>query len=275
MPTENKTKYRSSLKFFVLSIILVTIAANAIIIFSESHIKHYLSLLTLTITAAIASILGIISICRYGFHGHHGKSYLFLTLGIIFWFSADFILFYNYLAGIEEHRLVNITDFLWFTGYGFLALHLFITLHYITIKLKSKVVILVSISTILFISYNILNLLSHDYNIEDNYLSIIVTLLYPILDFLLIIPSSLILITLRKDFEHNIPWFLSSLSLLINSIADDGYVNDFVTGNSENFWFWELFYITDFILMSGALIWYNIFHISNTRTKIKIGNDHE
>ncbi|MGE3859791.1 MAG: hypothetical protein AB7F53_07350, partial [Nitrososphaeraceae archaeon] len=266
MPIENKTKYRSSLKFFVLSIILVTITANAIIIFSEAHIKHYLSLLTLNITAAIASVLGIIAIFRYGFHGHHGKSYLFLTLGIIFWFSADFILFYNYSAGIKEQRLVNITDFLWFTGYGFLALHLFITLHYLNIKIKSKVVILVSIITTLFISYNIMNLLSYDYNIEDNYLSIIVTLLYPILDFLLIIPSSLILISLRKDFEHNIPWFLSSLSLLINSIADDGYVNDFVTGNSENFWFWELFYITDFILMSGALIWYNIFHISNTRT---------
>jgi hypothetical protein len=275
LPTENKTKYISTLKFFILSIILVTIAANAIIIFSESHIKHYVSLLTLTITAGIASILGIIAICRYGFHGHHGKSYLFLTLGVIFWFFADFILFYNYSVGIEEQRLVTITDFLWFTGYGFLALHLFITLHYLTIKIKSKVVILVSISTTLFIIYNIANLLSYDYNIEDNYLSIIVTLLYPILDFLLIIPSSLILITLRKDFEHNIPWFLSSLSLLINSIADDGYVNDFVTGNSENFWFWELFYVTDFILISGALIWYNIFHISNTLKNIKTGNNHE
>jgi cytochrome b subunit of formate dehydrogenase len=99
--------------------------------------------------------------------------------------------------------------------------------------------------------------------------------LYPVLDFLLIIPSSLILITLRKDFEHNIPWFLSSLSLLINSIADDGYVNDFVTGNSENIWFWELFYVTDFILISGALIWYDVFHISDTLKNIKIGKNHE
>lgn len=275
LPTENKAKYRTTLKFFVLSIILVVFSANSIIIFSDSHIQHYLSLLTLNITAAIASILGIIAFCRYGFHGHHGKSYLFLTLGIIFWFGADFILFYNYSVGIEEQRLVTITDFLWFTGYGFLALHLFITLRYLTIKIKSKVVILVSISTTLFVSYNIVNLLSFDYNIEDNYFSIIVTLLYPVLDFLLIIPSSLILIALRKDFEHNIPWFLSSLSLLINSIADDGYVNDFVTGSPENIWFWELFYVTDFILISGALIWYNIFHISNTQKNIKISKNHE
>ena len=82
---------------------------------------------------------------------------------------------------------------------------------------------------------------------------------------MLIIPSSLILITLRKDYEHNIPWFLYSLSLLVNSIADDGFVKDFITGNSENLWFWKLFYITDFIIMAGALSWYNKFHMSNSK----------
>jgi hypothetical protein len=122
---------------------------------------------------------------------------------------------------------------------------------------------------VLFISYNLVNLFSYDWNIEDDFIAIIVTILYPILDFMLIIPSSLILVTLRKDYEHNIPWFLSSLSLLVNAIADDGYANDFVTGNSENLWFWELFYITDFIIMSGALFWYNKFHISHSK-KIKI-----
>jgi len=43
----------------------------------------------------------------------------------------------------------------------------------------------------------------------------------------------------------------------------------FIIGNSENLWFWELFYITDFIIMSGALFWYNKFHISHSK-KIKI-----
>jgi hypothetical protein len=171
--------------------------------------------------------------------------------------------------GIEEQRLVTITDVLWFAGYGFLSLHLFIVIRFLHIKIKSTTVIGVSIITVLFISYNLVNLFSYDWNIEDDFIAIIVTILYPILDFILIIPSSIILVTLRKDYEHNIPWFLSSLSLLVNAIADDGYVNDFVTGNSENLWFWELFYITDFIIMSGALFWYNKFHISHSK-KIKI-----
>jgi hypothetical protein len=246
-------------------IIAITIA-NAIVIFSESHNKHSISLCILNITAVTASLLGIITICRYGIHGLHGKSYLFLTLGLIFWFSADFTLLYDYHElGIKEQRLVTTTDALWFTGYGFLALHLFIIIRSLHIKIKSKVVILVSIITALFISYNLVNLLSYDVHIENDFIAIIVTLMYPILDFILIIPSSIILVTLRKDYEQNIPWFLSSLSLLVNAIADDGYVNDFVIGNSENLWFWELFYITDFIIMSGALFWYNKFHISKSK----------
>ena len=127
----------------------------------------------------------------------------------------------------------------------------------------------------IFISYNLVNILSYDFHTDDDFIAIIVTILYPILDFILIVPSSIILVTLRKDYEHNIPWFLSSLSLLINSIADDGYVNDFVTGNSENLWFWELFYITDFIIISGALFWYNKFHIRNSLRNVKLSNNHK
>jgi hypothetical protein len=250
--------------------IIAIIIANVIVIFSEGHSKHSVSLWTLNIIAATASILVIIAIYRYGIHGLHGKSYLFLALGIISWFAADLTLLYDYYAlGIEEQRLVTNTDVLWFAGYGFLSLHLFIVIRSLHIKIKSKLVIVVSIITVPFISYNLVNLFSYDWNIEDDFIAIIVTILYPILDFILIIPSSIILVTLRKDYEHNIPWFLSSLSLLVNAIADDGYVNDFVTGNSENLWFWELFYITDFIIMSGALFWYNKFHISHSK-KIKI-----
>jgi len=250
--------------------VIAIIIANVIVIYSEEHGKHSISLWILNITAATASILGIIAICRYGIQGLHGKSYLFLALGIITWFSADFTLLYNYYAlGIEEQRLVTITDALWFAGYGFLALHLIIVIRSLHIRIKSKLIIIISIITVIFISYNLVNILSYDFPTDDDFIAIIVTILYPILDFILIVPSSIILVTLRKDYEYNITWSLFSLSLLVNSIADDGYVKDFVTGNSENLWFWKLFYITDFIIISGALLWYNKFHISHSK-KIKI-----
>jgi hypothetical protein len=137
-------------------------------------------------------------------------------------------------------------------------------------KINLAHVIIISIITILFVIYIITNLLSSELGIENNFISIVVSLIYPILDLILIAPSAIILISLRNDYQQSIPWFLSSLSLLINAIADDGYVIDFINGNSENLWVWEIFYFADFIIMSGALFWYNKFHISNNNKIIRI-----
>jgi hypothetical protein len=186
-------------------------------------------------------------------------------LGLISWFSADLTLAYYYYAlGIEEQKLVSLSDGFWFAGYVFLALHLFTVLRSIRSTINLRSVVLVSVVTVLFVTYNVFSLISSEFlNIDVDYVAFVVTVAYPILDLLLIIPSAVILVTLRKDYQHSIPWVLSSLSLLINAIADDGYVNDFVNGNSQNLWIWDLFYVTDFIIMAAALFWYNKFHISN------------
>jgi hypothetical protein len=145
-----------------------------------------------------------------------------------------------------------------------LALHLFTVLRSIRSTINLRSVVLVSVVTVLFVTYNVFSLISSQFlNIDVDYMAFIVTVAYPIFDLLLIIPSAVILVTLRKDYQHSIPWVLSSLSLLINAIADDGYVNDFVNGNSQNLWIWDLFYVTDFIIMAAALFWYNKFYISN------------
>jgi hypothetical protein len=70
----------------------------------------------------------------------------------------------------------------------------------------------------------------------------------------------------------SIPWLLSSLSLLVNAIADDGYANDFVNGRFHNLLFWDMFYVSDFIIMAGALFWYNKFHIQHKKRNMKASN---
>ena len=185
-------------------------------------------------------------------------------LGIISWFSAEFTLLYDYyVLHIEEQKLVSLADGFWFAGYVFIVLHLFTVLRSLRSTIKLESVILASIVTVLFVTYNVLNLLSSEFLSDVDFTAFVVTMTYPVLDLLLIIPFAITLVGLRKDYQHSIPWFLSSLSLLVNAIADDGYVNDFVNGNSQNLWVWNLFYVTDFIIMAGALFWYNKFHISN------------
>ena len=177
-------------------------------------------------------------------------------LGIISWFSAELtLMYYYYILHIEEQRLVSPADGFWLAGYVFLAFHLFTVLCSLRSTIKLRIVVLASIAAVIFVTFNVLNLMPSEFLIDINFTAFIVTIAYPILDLALIIPSAVILVSLRKDYEHSIPWFLSSLSLLVNAVADDGYVYDFVNGGLQNLWIWDLFYVTDFIIMSGALFW--------------------
>jgi hypothetical protein len=253
-----------TLKTLVFAMVTTIVIANSIIVFSGADKRHSIALWVLNITAFTASALGVVTICRYGIHGIHGRSYLYLTIGIILWCSADFVVLYSYYAlPAEEREKASIADALWFIGYGFLSLHLFTVLRSVYKTINLKLAVMVALLCLLFIFYNLFALFSSENILKDiDLTAIIVTIAYPVLDLTLIIPSILVLLSLRRDYQQSIPWFLSSLSLLINALADDGYVYDFANGNMGNLWFWELFYVADFIIIAGALIWYNKFHIS-------------
>jgi hypothetical protein len=240
----------------------------------------------MNVTAGIASSLGIVAVYRHGVSGLHGRSYLFLTLGLISWFSADLtLLYYYYAIGIEEQKFVSISDGLWFIGYGFLSLHLFTidtSLHSSSNTsnvINRKFVIIGSlIITIVFAIFNGFNLMFSEFiGIAEERVdltSIAITLAYPILDLILIILSSIVLFKLRKNYQQSVPWFLSSLSLLVNAIADDaiadnGYLVDFINGNSRHLISWDLLYVADFIIMAGALFWYNRYHITSNKRSTK------
>jgi hypothetical protein len=267
--------HKSSLKLLLISILILIVIANSIILLSDPFNRTRTALWMMNISAAVASSLGIIAIYRYGIHDLHGKSIMCVTIGLIFWFAADLSLLYSHYTHGKEEMLVSSTDGLWFMGYIFLALHLSIILRSLrnerntydpSSRTQTKIVIiLIVIIATAFVIFNMLVIsLSESFtNPEErvDFQALIVTIAYPVLDLILIVPSILILITLRNDIRHYVPWLLSSLSLLLSAIADDGYVIDYVNGNFRHLVFWDLFYVTDFIIMAGALFWYNRYHI--------------
>jgi hypothetical protein len=195
-------------------------------------------------------------------------------MGLILWFFADLSLAYSYFAlSIEEQIRISGTDVLWFAGYAFLALHLFAVLRFIRSKINLISVVVISLTITAFTTYNVFYIVSSSkFFAKGDFVDFVATLAYPILDLILIVPSSLVLINLRKDYMLSIPWLLSSVSLLVNAIADDGYANDFVNGHLHNLLFWDMFYVSDFIIMSGALFWYNKFHIQHKKRNMKASN---
>lgn len=283
MEARDNQRYKKTLRHLIVFLFSSAVFTSLIIMLSDEGERHSITITTLNIAAAVATSLGMISIYRYRLNGSHGKSYLFLTLGITLWFCADLNLLYLYFFdGVTEQKQISISDIFWLSGYAFLSLHLISVIRTISIKNISKTI---TVILIFLVSFMIINLVqSASYNLlinnaerdrignEFGIPSLIITIMYPILDLSLIIPSIIILVNLYHEYQHSIPWVLSSLSLLTNAIADNGYVDDFIRGSPSS-WTWDLFYINDFIIMAAALYWFNRFHISDYLKGSKVKNE--
>lgn len=270
----NEVDYKGVLKYlviFMLCSILVIDVSIALI--PDAHIQHGFAIISLNTAAAITTILAIIAVLRHGLGGKHGKSYLFLTIGIALWFVADAGILYSYFVmHIDEFKKITILDSFWLAGYVFLTLHLISIIKTIKIKKRSITASILLAVVVGFIIVNIYSMLpDSDFILDNSNLDphseiielpdVVITVLYPMLDLSLIVPSIAILINIYKDYRHSVPWVLASTSLLVNAIADNGYTIQYIDGAASAMP-WDLFYIADFIIMSGALFWYNKYHIS-------------
>jgi hypothetical protein len=260
---------------FFLTLGIVILIANSIVVSLLSYFPsayYSITLLALNFSACVASSLGVVTVWRYGIRGIHGRSLLYLTLGIIAWFVADLTLVYGHfiLHKEEEQSLVvSFADFYWIVGYVFFSLHLFTALRLIRrIEIHTLSVIIVIVVSASVIAYNII--LSSEFLMggQDRMIGetrtgladLALSILYPALDLALVVPSIIILTANRKDYYNSIPWILSSLSLFTNAVADNGFVHQFLQSNIKEMWIWDLFFVTDYIILSGAFYWYNKFH---------------
>jgi hypothetical protein len=254
-------------------LVVSIIIADSVVVLADPHSREGINLVALVITAAIALSLGILVIYRYKFHGIQGKLFLFLTLGVFFWFTAEITVSYYYFILLirDVPPPVSLADVFWSGGYVFFALHLFMTLKSIKSLINTTVVIGVSVVSAMFVFIIIAvhvpvfvsEIAHHDYS------EFVVNISYPIADVILIVPAVAILVALRKNYEHSIPWILASISLLVNALADYGFVRDVLNNKMENVWIWDLFFIADFLIIAAALYWYNRYFVTRKLEKRK------
>lgn len=266
---DRKLVVKFCLALGIIVIIVNTLVINFVLHFPSQH--YSITVAALNTTAGLATIYGFVTIYRYGFRGTHGRSLLYLTIGILFWLLADLSLAYGHFVQHHEEEqalVVSLADLYWIIGYVFFSLHLFTAIRLVRRDQVHKFsVAMVVIASGLIIVYNLI-LPSGFYASQEGriigetktgVMDLILSILYPILDLVLIIPSVIILTVHRKDYYNFMPWILSSLSLLVNAIADDGFVHHFLEGNTKEIWIWDLFFMTDYIILIGAFYWYNRF----------------
>ena len=98
---------------FCLILGIIVINVNTLVISFVLHFpsQHYsIIIVSLNVTACLATIYGFVTIYRYGINGTLGKSLLFLTLGKLSWFIADlslghFVQHYDFCGSMLDNWL--------------------------------------------------------------------------------------------------------------------------------------------------------------------------
>ena len=289
----NSTRFYRNLIILLIGSIIVT---NSFIIFSNNDGRVFFIDITINITAAIALGLALITVYRQKTDGLYGKTYASLALGLALWFIAELVWAYFELALNIITPFPSIADAFWLAGYGFFAYHLYRIYNFIASKqtIRPVVVIIVSVATAIIFGYivgmtiNIAESSDGQNKHQNHMILLLVSIAYPILDAVLIVPAILILWSVRAGQLASAHWTLLALALLFTAVADSGFgyfaVLNIDTAQEVKWkweilynmnkvkeveWIWDILYNATYLSIAAALCWHNYFFIFDERKVMK------
>ena len=253
----------NDIKLLLVALIIFSIISSILVYLLTStfnlELQFMFSNWVIDISAGLALIFSLILIIRERNRKSEGKKYVSLFIAILLWFSAEIV--YTYYQSILRIDVPypSYADSLWLLGYIFMAYHLYSSFYYWNKKKKfseSSVFIITIFSAllILFLVQSTAITYSNDINL------ILVAILYHIADGVILIPALVLLWNLRDEKFLYIHIALISLFVILNTFANVAYIFTFNSGINivtYNAWIWDLLYNLSYILLAGALFWYD------------------
>jgi hypothetical protein len=246
------------------SIVLTTF----LITFSPNNNKVLLGDIIAPLAAAIAVAFSGLIIYRQKTDGLIGKAYSSLAIGLVLFLIAEIIWSY-YEIGLQiENPFPSIADALWLIGYAPLSYFVFKMYRFFGVSHSRTHQIFVPVASALFLLFLINDIYQKtDFTSQSGTLSFLISISYPILDILLLVPAALIILNPVKGELTSIPWIF--LAVLIMSVGDTTFAYSSNIVFLQNLsWIWNLFFITSYFVTSAGLFWHNRFFIhSSEETK--------
>ena len=250
--------------YFFLGVIITIVIGNSFIIFSDSDSKLIYSNWILIVNSLIAAGLSAMILFKDKDSKEEGgdKTNIFLTLGLVFWFIANIIWAYYEVVLDIVSPVPSLADLFLMSAYGFLIYRLIIiyrNLHHITNK---KILLLIISGTGLFLIY-ILNL-TLDHTETSNFRGLmlfVVTIAYPTLNSILTVLALMILIGIKKETHHFVPWVCELVGFLAIVVGDSWFAIIVLTAFVEQLWMSALLLSAHYLLIAGGLIWYLRYYI--------------
>ena len=243
--------------YFFLGVISTIVIGNSIIILADSESKLIYSNWILIINSLIAAGLSAMILFKDKDSNEADKTNIFLALGLVFWLIANMIWAYYELVLDIVSPVPSLADLFLLSAYGFLIYRLiaiYRNLHHIVNK---KFLFLIISGTGLFLVY-ILNLtleLSELSNFRGLML-FIVTIAYPTLNSILTVLALMILLGIKNEKHHFIPWICELIGFLAIVIGDSWFAIIVLTAFVEQIWMSTLLLSAHYLLIAGGLIWY-------------------
>jgi hypothetical protein len=238
---------------------------SVLIIFSPDDKKLILCDIIEPLAAAIAAGFSVLVIYKQKTDGLMGKAYTFLGVGLVLFLIAEIIWSY-YEIGLEiENPFPSIADVLWLMGYGPLFYFVFKMYRFFGASHSRTHQLFVLVAGAAFVMFLITGISeTADFTTQVGITSFLISITYPILDTILLIPATLIILNPMKGELTSIPWIF--LAILIMSIGDSTFAySSNVTAFQTTGWIWNLFFITSYFIISAGLFWHNRFFIYNKK----------
>jgi hypothetical protein len=195
------------------------------------------------------------------------------------WFVAEITWTYFEIGLKIDTPFPSVADVFWLAGYGFFAYHLYRIYKFVGKNtVRQTAGLIVSITTAIALGY-LVNLIigvseiSYSQELKaDEVILMLVSISYPILDGVLLVPAILILWSIRKGKLVVTHWMLIALSMILVAIADSGFGYIAVSNISsvqEADWIWDILYNAGYLSIAFALIWYNRFFVFDEKKEQK------
>ena len=302
----------------ITSLIVSIIITTSLISFSpDENIRVYNALLTSTASVGIALVICLVQIFRYKrsrriqekkqsilsekshekqlpYYFDNNKMHFSICLFLVLWLAAQAI----WLSQYQLISSYSLADAFWFIGYASFGYFLY-SLYYHSFRREFEPFVLILIAIIIsilivFVLDIIVSTLRLVSTQQVNISVLFVTLVYPILDAVMIFPAVLIFWAVRrirkrqytlqeeqktgqsKQEENKSSYtiytvssiwiLLLTIAMILSAIGDIGFAYSAALGPEtvlRDVWIWNIIYNTDHLCLAAALIGYRHFFSFN------------
>jgi hypothetical protein len=288
---------------FYYVLILMLSLATSILFFVGNDIKNTIDDIITDCAAMVALSASITIVFRQRIIKHilsaNNKAFLLIMVGLSLWTSAEITFTYYQLVLNVKNPFPTIADALWLSGYAtfIIALYKILLVNFrktnlpmtrgvqeIDIRRRKYGISAITAAAVVvtILSYTFASILVGSNPLKFDLIGVtdfIISVAYPVLDIIMLIPALLIVWGLRRSDPAFTHFTLLSSFVIFSVIGDSGFAySQLINFVIFPLWIWDIFFISAYICMAAALLWYNKFSIipmiAEKDRRVKKSNGH-